>query len=89
MLNYELDVLEIVISQSVVRRRLAMNEALKRRRAVVLVQGLARCWFAQMRLKELRLSQVQYQKETCSAVTLQVRWKDHCLPNSFRTRTNH
>jgi myosin heavy subunit len=72
MLNYELDVLEIVIAQSLIRRRLSRIEAQRRRQSVQLLQNLARCWHSRRRLEHLRCQHHDYLERHESAISLQV-----------------
>lgn len=72
MLNFELDVLEIVIAQSLVRRLLSTIEAQRRRTSVQLIQNLARCWDSRRRLEHLRCQRHDYLERHQSAISLQV-----------------
>lgn len=79
MLNFELDVLEVVIAQSIVRRMLAQLEARKRRDSVQVLQNFARRWYAVKTLEYLRCQHHDYVERQLSAICLQVSWPHFLL----------
>lgn len=73
MMNYELDLLEIIICQGVVRRMLAHKEVERRRSSIQVIQNFFRCSIATMLLRRLQEQQKQCMEEYIAAVNIQVR----------------
>ena len=72
-LQYRLDLVEIIIVQSVSRRRAAIIESQKRKAAVSAVQCFARMWCAVQLTKRLRLESIEHNQRQVASVCLQVR----------------
>jgi hypothetical protein len=73
--QYQVDLIDIILVQSICRRRMAVVEYKKQNAALILIQSLARVCLAQERCSYLREEKMERKRQQAASICLQVRNK--------------